>query len=216
MFACKKALIGDRFRFSNKTYQIFSQKTPMSRWCFSHIHPFIIGCFTRYKIMILCRIDFRCHTTKFTCKHHGVIIALIAQVTWRSFRHNLNWMGNVVILSLSKSLQSCSYSDMNNQGKYHIRTSSLQSSGFTQTIPLIAIQWRQLWHITWRLLLGQLALSFRKTCIVALLIRSILRGKNAQAPQRGCSFPSQNRTNLQTNKTCIALRSIWIVEIAFG
>ena len=42
--------------------------------------------------------------------------------------------GNLVTLSLSKSLQnpSCSYSDMNNQGKYHIETCSLQSNGFTQ------------------------------------------------------------------------------------
>ena len=55
---------------------------------------FISGCFTfqqtRYTIMILCRFDFRYYTTKYTCMRHDVINALIAQVMWRSFRHNLN------------------------------------------------------------------------------------------------------------------------------
>ena len=85
--------------------------------------------------------------------------------------------GNLVTLSLSKSLQnpSCLYSDMNNQGKYHIETCSLQSNGFTQKNPLVFIQWWQMWHITWWSLLRLLALSFSKTCIVGLLIHSILR-----------------------------------------
>ena len=37
--------------------------------------------------------------------------------------------------------------------------------------------------------------SCRKARLVGLLIRSILRGKNAGALQRECSFPAQNRTN---------------------
>ena len=41
----------------------------------------------------------------------------------------------------------------------------------------------------------------RKTCLVGLLIRSILRGKNWTS----AVFPAQNRKNQQTNKTCFAL-----------
>ena len=116
-------------------------------------------------------------------------------------------MGNVVTLSLSKPLQnqSCLNSDMNNQSKYNIETRPLQSNGFTQTIPLVFIQWRQMWHITWRPLLGLRALSFRKACVVGLLVHSILH----QFFQHKIE-----RVNRPTNKTCFALQSLCIMERA--